>query len=150
MFSIHQRLPSLSAWFESCYGSAPILYYRDRSLASCSGVQQGDPLGPLGFALTLQPLIELLSSSVSSLRLNLWYLDDGVISGDIDSLHQAMNLIESSGPSRGLHLNRSKCLLSLPQDLALPTNPLPPEIPTSTSGFWAPLLAPLFCPLFTF
>lgn len=133
--SIRQRLPSLSAWFESCYGSAPILYYRDRSLASCSGVQQGDPLGPLGFALTLQPLIELLSSSVSSLRLNLWYLDDGVISGDIDSLHQAMNLIESSGPSRGLHLNRSKCLLSLPQDLALPTNPLPPEIPTSTSGF---------------
>ena len=34
MFScIHQHLPSLSAWFESCYGSAPILYYRDRSLA---------------------------------------------------------------------------------------------------------------------
>ena len=139
--SIRQRLPSLSAWFESCYGSAPIFYYKDRSLASCSGVQQGDPLSPLGFALTLQPLIELLSSSVPSLRLNLWYLDDSIISGDLNSLHQAMNLIESSGPSRGLHLNRSKCLLSLPQDLALPTNPLPPEIPTSTSGFT--LLAPL-------
>ena len=61
--SIFQRLPS---WFESCYGSAPFLYYRNRSLASCSGVQQGDPLRPLGFALALQPVIEHLASSVSS------------------------------------------------------------------------------------
>ena len=102
--SIRQHLPSLSAWFESCYGSRT-----DPLLAA--HIQQGDPLGPLGFTLTLQPLIELLSSSVPSLRLILWYLDDSVISGDLNSLHQAMNLIESSGPSRGLHLNRSKCLL---------------------------------------
>ena len=97
--SIHQRLPSLSAWFESCYGSAPFLYYRNRSLASCSGVQQGDPLGPLGFALALQPVLEHLASSVSSLRLNLWYLDGGVRSADVASLHQALDLIESEGPS---------------------------------------------------
>ena len=39
MFSeIRQRLPSLSAWFESCYGSAPVLQYKDRLLSSCMGV----------------------------------------------------------------------------------------------------------------
>ena len=136
MFSeIRQRLPSLSAWFESCYGSAPVLQYKDRLLSSCMGVQQGDPLGPLGFALTLLPVVEQLSTSIPSLKLNLWYLDDGVLSGDIDSLHQAVNFIESVGPSRGLHLNRSKCLLSLPQDLTLPSNPLPPEIPVTSAGF---------------
>ena len=90
------------------------------------GVQHGDPLGPLAFALTLLPVAEQLFISMLSLKLNLWYLDDGVLSGDINSLHQAVNFIESAGPSRGLHLNRSKCLLSLPQDFTLPSNPVPP------------------------
>ena len=40
-----QHLPGLSAWMESCYSSQPILH--------------GDPLGPLGFALTLHNLASL-------------------------------------------------------------------------------------------
>ena len=43
--------------------------------------------------------------------------------------------LSQRAPPRDLHLNRSKCLLSLPQGLNLPPNPLPPEIPVSTSGF---------------
>ena len=42
-------------------------------------MQQGDPLGPLGFALTLQPLLEHLQADISGLRLNAWYLDDGTL-----------------------------------------------------------------------
>ncbi len=40
------------------------------------GAQQGDPLGPLGFALTLHPIVNRIRSS---LTLNAWYLDDGTL-----------------------------------------------------------------------
>ena len=37
---------------------------------SCCGVEQENPLGPLDFAVTLQPLIEYIHDEVSSLNLN--------------------------------------------------------------------------------
>ena len=55
---IRERIPSLSPWMESCYGAQPILYLGDETIKSSCGVQQGDPLGPLGFALALQPIVE--------------------------------------------------------------------------------------------
>jgi hypothetical protein len=42
-----------------------------------TGVQQGDPLGPLLFCLTLHPVIKSLKS-----EFNVWYLDDGVLADD--------------------------------------------------------------------
>lgn len=92
--------PFLSAWFECCYGSTPVLQYLDQSLSSCSctGVQQGDPFGPLGFALALHPIVEQLSTTIPSLCLNLWYLDDGMLVGSATNLWQAVDLIKLEGP----------------------------------------------------
>ena len=47
---VRQRTPHLAAWMESCYSCQPLLHLGDVTLHSCCGVQQGDPLGPLGFA----------------------------------------------------------------------------------------------------
>ncbi|KAL5474501.1 hypothetical protein EMCRGX_G026456 [Ephydatia muelleri] len=46
-----------------------------------SGVQQGDPLGPMLFALVLQKLISTIDADGECLQLLLqaWYLDDGVL-----------------------------------------------------------------------
>ena len=52
------RIPSMAAWLESSYGSQPHLHLGEHTILSCCGVQQGDPLGPLGFALSLHPIIE--------------------------------------------------------------------------------------------
>ena len=41
-----------------------------RANRSCCGVQQGDPLGPLGFVLTLNPIIERIKVEVPTLALN--------------------------------------------------------------------------------
>ena len=60
---IRRCIPSISAWMESCYSCQPFLLLGKDSIHSCCGVQQGDPLGPLGFALSLHP-----SLSVSGLR----------------------------------------------------------------------------------
>ena len=98
------RIPSMSAWMESCYGSQPILRLGDQSILSCCGVQQGDPLGPLGFALALHPIIELIQQNVPDLLINAWYLDDGIFCGSASDLCAALAIIESEGPPRGLHL----------------------------------------------
>jgi hypothetical protein len=42
-----------------------------------TGVQQGDPLGPVLFCLALHPVIKSLKS-----EFNVWYLDDGVLADD--------------------------------------------------------------------
>ena len=50
--SLRPTLPGLSPWIEWCYCSHSILLLGGHSLLSCCGVQQGDLLGPLCFALT--------------------------------------------------------------------------------------------------
>ena len=78
---IRAHIPALSPWMESCYATQPILRLGEETILSCCGVQQGDPLGPLGFALALQPIIERIQQEVPNLAINAWYLDDGTLCG---------------------------------------------------------------------
>ena len=123
---IRSRLPSLATWMECCYGSKPILHLEDQTILSCCGVQQGDPLGPLGFSLTLQPLVEKIMAEVPDLLCNAWYLDDGTLCGSPADLAKALRIIEQDGPCRGLKLNRSKSLLYAHHDADTSVNNLPP------------------------
>lgn len=86
------RMPALSAWLECCYGARPLLLLGDHSISSCCGVQQGDPLGRLGFSVTLQPIIERIQSEVPTLLLNNWYLDDRTLCGSALDLERALSL----------------------------------------------------------
>ena len=49
------------------------------------------------------------------LALNAWYLDDGTLMGSPEDLAAALRIIEEDGPSVGLHLNRAKSLLFIPE-----------------------------------
>ena len=64
-------------------------------LSSEVGVQQGDPLGPL-FSVALQKLILSIhiDKSCTDLRLNVWYLDDGVLAGHLASVSRALDIIQ--------------------------------------------------------
>ena len=101
-------------------------------------VQQGDPLGPLCFALTLQPVIQRINEDVPNLLCNAWYLDDGTLCGTPQDLAAALRIIEEEGPLRGLHVNGSKSLLYIPPGDDPHQNKLPPDIPISSSGFLPP------------
>ena len=81
-----------------------------------SGVQQGDPLGPMLFALVLQKLISTIDADDECLQLLLqaWYLDDGVLAGKRSAVLHALNLIEELGPHIGLVINFSKCKVFSP------------------------------------
>ena len=63
--------PSLLGYVDSAYGAATTLKLGEHVIESAEGVQQGDPLGPLLFCLTIQPLLRNIQSEFVS-----GYLDD--------------------------------------------------------------------------
>jgi hypothetical protein len=103
--------PSLAPWAQWCYGHPSNLIVSPQcSLLSSEGVQQGDPLGPLFFALTIQKLVESLNK-INDVFWSCWYLDDGIITGSIEALESCLQVIQQSS-NVGLKLNYSKCCLS--------------------------------------
>ena len=132
---VRSQIPSMAAWIESCYGSQSLLYLGDDKIFSSCGVQQGHPMGPLCFALTLHPVVEQIKREVPGLLINAWYLDDGTLCGSPRDICSALTIIESQGTSRGLFLNKSKSLLFVPADATLPDHVLPPGVPTTNVGF---------------
>ena len=60
MLSVFPRNPAPGVLV---YGSHPELWHPMGHLSSQSGVQQGDPLGPMLFALVLQKLISTIDAN---------------------------------------------------------------------------------------
>ena len=82
-------------WYSSTIVSFP------RPAHSKTGVQQGDPLGPLFFDLVLQRIVSAIDADdeCQDLLYQAWYHDDGVLAGTKSALVQALTLIEELGPS---------------------------------------------------
>ena len=100
-----------------------------------------------GLALTLQMLIERIQDDVSSINLNVWYLDDSNLLGSPEDLAAALCIVELTRPSLGFHLNRGKSLLYIPQGDASPS-PIPADILITSGGFsmlGCPIGPPSYC-----
>ena len=69
-----------------------------------------------------------------------------MLCGSPDDLGRAIDIIDSIGPSLGLSLNLSKCLLYCPEDA--PPATFHPDVPITTDGFsllGAPIGPPEYC-----
>ena len=75
----------------------------DETITSEAGVQQGDPLGPLLFALGVDDIARSISSPV-----NLWYLDDVTLGGPVDIVLKDLRFIIPNLAAVGLIVNPSK------------------------------------------
>ena len=100
--------PGLERWTWWCYNQPPLLVYdHKREFFSQSGVQQGDPLGPLYFCCGLQSLID----QIAELRpvYQKWNMDDGGIVGSPELLLKVWEILKAGGEPLGLVLNPQKC-----------------------------------------
>ncbi|CAE7275446.1 unnamed protein product [Symbiodinium sp. KB8] len=82
-------------------------------LTSEVGVQQGDPLGPLLFALALQPALQAAQSGPEGHRPELVfaYLDDVCLAGGSRQVAAALARLAAAARQIGLQLNPRKCEL---------------------------------------
>ena len=106
-------IPSMAAWLESCYGSQPFLHLDDHTILSCCGVQQGDPLGPLCFALSLHPIIERIKEEVPGLLINAWYLDDGTLCGSVRDLGRLQGQRLGVPPAESIRHLFQRCAIAI-------------------------------------
>ena len=114
------HFPSLSRWAQWCYGQHSSLYFGRWDVASQTGVQQGDPIGPLLFACCIHPLVLRLDRvfreglHADPHGLCLFYLDDGMLCGEAGAVAECLRLVAAEGGQLGLRLKLSKCELIVP------------------------------------
>ena len=135
--AIAAHFPTLARFAVWCYAQPTCLQFGSAgTIPSAGGVQQGDPLGPLFFAATLQPLARELRDTPAGLDLALFYLDDGVLAGDVAAVAAALRRVQERGAALGLALNLLKCELvsvaDLPEAALLPH--FPPELLRTADG----------------
>ena len=106
MLAAELFVPSLLPFIRSAYSHSSKIFWHDAKLTSAEDVQQGDPIGPLLFCLTIHGLVSQLQTAF-----NVWYLDDGTLGGDGTELVGALRTIKHEGEKLGLHLNLHKCEL---------------------------------------
>ena len=106
LLAVLNRVPELYAYCCSAYSHPSTLFFGSYTISSEEGPQQGDPLGPLLFCNTIQPLLTSLDS-----ELNLDYLDDVTLGGPVDAVASDVAKIAKVGGDMGLLLNPSKCEL---------------------------------------
>jgi Reverse transcriptase (RNA-dependent DNA polymerase) len=101
---VAELFPELYAFVSVCYSDSAFLCFGDFLLMSDEGAQQGDPLGPLLFSLSMLSMAKSLSS-----EFNVWYLDDGSIGGNVDVLIQDFERVKQLSEVLGLSINVTKC-----------------------------------------
>lgn len=101
--SIFSRLPELYAYSLSAYSQPSVLFYGSFRLMSNEGPHQGDPLGPLFFSNTVNPLLRSLQT-----ELVLGYLDDFSLGGHYTQVARDVQRIIEVGNNIGLSLNVNK------------------------------------------
>ena len=105
------HFPGIAPWATWCYTQPSNLLCAGRAIPSESGVQQGDPLGPLLFALALQPVLGDLASlrTPGGLQLVFSYLDDLCLAGEQSAVSAALAHLYAAAPELKLKLNDAKC-----------------------------------------
>jgi hypothetical protein len=102
--AVLQWIPELYAFCHNAYSGHPVIMFNDTAIESATGAQQGDPLGPLLFSITLHPI---LMGCTSEFRIG--YLDDVTLGGLIQDVDGDVQRVRQEACLIGLDLNPGKC-----------------------------------------
>ena len=86
--------PKAYNWSKWLYEEKTPLQFAKYIIWSETGVQQGDPLGPLLFCAAIRPILEQIHRECG-LDINAWYMDDGNLLGDPDKLLKAWEILST-------------------------------------------------------
>ena len=129
---VADQFPELLRWVEFCYSQPSWLKFGNSLVLSACDVQQGDPLAPLLFAITIHPIIVALKNQFPDLACNIWYLDDSSLVGDVN-LAQVFPHLVSYMAKVGLEISVEKCEAWSPNP-NLAFSALPNAITVRSSG----------------
>ena len=97
------RAPTLYQLAHHAYAAPSDLLFGSDIIQSKTGIQQGDPLGPLLFALGVDEVARNVSTP-----LNIWYLDDANLGGSFDCVRKNIDFIIPGLSRIGLSINPDK------------------------------------------
>ena len=132
MVEVRKHFFEISRWVESINEVEAFLNHGENTILSSCGLHQGDPLAPLLFSVTLHTLVLKLAREAPSLTENAWFLDYGLISGNIPALQAVVDILKQEGPLKGLFLSSTKSKVWSPSQLNT-NDPLSRGIPLDTS-----------------
>lgn len=101
-------VPELLPYSIAAYASPSLLFFRGKCLPSRSGVQQGDPLGPVLFCLVFASIVAQVVDDCE-LPFCSGYLDDLALGGSPEQCRSALDSLSESLAAVGLTINPSKC-----------------------------------------
>ena len=101
------RAPSVLRLASTAYATSSLLVIGNETILSETGVQQGDPLGPVLFALAVDQIARSVRSPI-----NIWYLDDATIGGPAESVCEDLRRIIPMLSDIGLEVNPTKSEVS--------------------------------------
>jgi Reverse transcriptase (RNA-dependent DNA polymerase) len=87
---VGELCPEIWRHVAACYGDVGFLYVGEHQVRASIGVHQGDPLGPLLFALAIHPFLISIKERFSGI-LQGWFLDDGNLIGEMLTISSRIN-----------------------------------------------------------
>ena len=93
------------------YFSPTRLFFGEEGFASETGIQQGDPIRPALFALSVDEATRGVQS-----EFNAWYLDDAILGDSPEKVHDDLVVLLERLRAIGLKVNGSKCELIILND----------------------------------
>ncbi len=115
---VSKHFPEISTLLNVFYKDPSRLVYgvgkEFYTLASCEGMQQGDPLGPFAFSMAVHPLYQSAKDILNGNGILRGYLDDCNLCADVNYLPQAVQHIVQEGNKIGYRINpiKSRVLIS--------------------------------------
>ena len=117
-------------------GFSPLIFCQENSTilhTAEEGVQQGDPLGPALFSVSIQSLLQSLQENSKHPHIHvLAYLDDVFLIRPLGQTIPALEDMKASFSNVGLTIANEKCEIYISKDVDSCSTPV--TIPISTSG----------------